>query len=256
MLAFLSVWYLIALVVIYRIIKPSEHLKEPDNPLVLFNWDWKVFLAFPILIFAYNCQILLFPILAELKDRTMTRMFSVISIGVFLYALMYLIISVVGYLSFYGRTLRNILFNFENGDIAAMIGRLAIGGNVTLGFPLQIYACRDTVNRTFFPKSKFSWERHIFLALLLCGGSYALGTLIPIITVIFGFLGASTGLIVMFIAPAMLYLKIIVYDGHKRWNSWRAWMQAICPGITFILGVILGIVCTGVVILEYITGME
>jgi amino acid permease len=200
-IAVFAVIYLVVLVVVYRFIKPATDLINSEA-IVWINPSWDIFLSFPIIIYAHNCHVLVFPIMKEVKNPTHSRMEWSTRFAVLIYGGLYMLIGVVGYLSFFSKTKDNILHNFGTKfDVGLLAAQVGIGFTAIFSFPLQMYACRNSLNLIFFEGKPFSAVRHTIFALILIGFTFTLGTLVPKIGTVFGFIGASAGITVMFIMP-------------------------------------------------------
>jgi amino acid permease len=147
--AIISVFYLVGLVVVFRFASPYEEIiNNPENPIVLFNFSFDIFLAFPILIFSQNCHILSFPILKEMKSRSVGKMEWSTRFAVFIYGSVYLLVGVMGYISFYGLTNENILKNYvsKRFNLAISLAQLGISFTAIFSFPLQTFELKDLTN--------------------------------------------------------------------------------------------------------------
>jgi hypothetical protein len=67
---------------------------------------------------------------------------------------------------------------------------------------------------------------------------------------VFGFVGASAGISVMYVIPSFVYLKLVVFEDRKL--SFRNVFFAIPPVLMIIGGGILAIICTSNVIVKQI----
>lgn len=243
-----SVVYVIVLVVVQRIVNPSPVLKNPDNPLVLWDISFNIFKAIPLMVYAHNCHIVLFPILSELKNKTRKRMAGATFGGVTIYVTAYIIISIIGYLSFYGLTDRNILQNYDMRDIPVIIGKVGISLTCTLGYPLQGFTLRKLVTTIFWKDAPFSWVRHILLGALFAFSSYIIATLVGKIDIVFGIVGAAGIVLTQIILPSLLYIKVIIFKEAPYFTPQKI-LRSIIPGIQAIIGIFLAITCTTVVII-------
>lgn len=148
--ALFSVVYLICLVV--------EHYIAADIPIEGRELDiWgpvslkSTLASFPIFVFAYTCHQNMFAIINELKpndvDGSQTRQSNLIIRNAITTACgSYLIVGIIGYLSF-GRSVNgNIITMYPKDSISSLIGRLCIVIMVSLSFPLQCHPCRGSIN--------------------------------------------------------------------------------------------------------------
>eukprot|EP01080_Neovahlkampfia_damariscottae_P009150 gene9150-1238_t len=244
-IAIFAVFYMVGLIIVFRIFFPfTEIIENPENPIVLFNFSFDIFLAFPIIIFAQNCHILTFPIMKELKGKSVPRMEWSTRIAVLIYAIIYMVCGVIGYLSFYGKTMENVLKNFETQkfNLAIVIAQLGISFTAIFSYPLQTYACRNALNILFFPGKEFAYWRHYFWAVLLVSSTFILSSVVPKVGVVFGFVGAAAGIFIMYILPSLMYLKLVVYE--EKSFSMKKLLYSIIPILMIVVGTFLSIACT------------
>ncbi|ABN66041.2 vacuolar amino acid transporter [Scheffersomyces stipitis CBS 6054] len=148
--ALFSVVYLICLVI--------EHYVAHDIPTETLEIDWfgpksikSTLSSFPIFVFAYTCHQNMFAIINELKpsetDGSQTRQSNlIIRNAICTAAASYLVVGVIGYLTFGNSVNGNIITMYPKNSISSLIGRLCIVIMVSLSFPLQCHPCRGSVN--------------------------------------------------------------------------------------------------------------
>ena len=148
--ALFSVVYLICLVVEHYIV--GDVISEGTEIDVWGPVSWKSTLAsFPIFVFAYTCHQNMFAIINELKpnevDGSQTRQSNLIIRNAITTACgSYLIVGIIGYLSFGRNVNGNIITMYPKDSISSLIGRLCIVIMVSLSFPLQCHPCRGSIN--------------------------------------------------------------------------------------------------------------
>lgn len=150
--ALFSVVYLICLVVGHYV---SDTIpgREIDyiGPI-----SWKLTLSsFPIFVFAYTCHQNMFAIINELtadeKDGLTTRQANlVIRNAIVTACASYLIVGILGYLTFGNAVNGNIITMYPKDSIPSLIGRLCIVVMVSLSFPLQCHPCRGSINHVIY----------------------------------------------------------------------------------------------------------
>ncbi|KAK6458140.1 vacuolar amino acid transporter [Scheffersomyces xylosifermentans] len=151
--ALFSVVYLICLVI--------EHYVANDIPTDGKKVDWfgpisvkSTLSSFPIFVFAYTCHQNMFAIINELKpsetEGSQTRQSNlIIRNAISTAAASYLIVGIIGYLTFGNAVNGNIITMYPKDSISSLIGRLCIVIMVSLSFPLQCHPCRGSVNHVF-----------------------------------------------------------------------------------------------------------
>ncbi|KAK6466049.1 vacuolar amino acid transporter [Scheffersomyces coipomensis] len=148
--ALFSILYLICLVI--------EHYVANDIPIE--NKNIEIFgpislkdtlKSFPIFVFAYTCHQNMFAIINELKpsdtDGSQTRQSNLIIRNALTTACSsYLVVGIIGYLSFGATANGNIITMYPKDSISSLIGRLCIVVMVAFSFPLQCHPCRGSIN--------------------------------------------------------------------------------------------------------------
>ncbi|CAK6443532.1 unnamed protein product [Pipistrellus nathusii] len=177
-----------------------------------FVFNSRTAYAIPILAFAFVCHPEVLPIYSELKDRSRRKMQSVSNISITGMLIMYLLAALFGYLTFYGEVEDELLHAYikvYTFDTPLLMVRLAVLVAVTLTVPIVLFPIRTSVTTLLFPRRPFSWIRHILIAAMLIALNNILVILVPTIKYIFGFIGASSATMLIFILPAAFYLKLV-----------------------------------------------
>lgn len=152
--ALFSVLYLVCLVVEHWVRDKTDRVVDMVGPL-----SWRQTLAsFPMFVFAYTCHQNMFSIVNELQPGaagSRTRQANrVIRNAVVVSCSVYLVVGVLGYLTF-GRAVNpNIVTMYPRDSVTSLVGRMCIVVMVSMAFPLQCHPCRASVNNiyhTFFP---------------------------------------------------------------------------------------------------------
>ncbi|XP_041873839.1 sodium-coupled neutral amino acid transporter 4 isoform X2 [Corvus kubaryi] len=177
-----------------------------------FVFNSRTAYAIPILAFAFVCHPEVLPIYSELKDRSRKRMQNVSNVSITGMLIMYLLAALFGYLTFYGEVEDELLHTYTKVytfDTLLLSVRLAVLVAVTLTVPLVLFPIRSSVSALLFPKRPFSWIRHFLIAAVILAFNNLLVIFVPTIKDIFGFIGASSATLLIFILPAAFYLQIV-----------------------------------------------
>lgn len=177
-----------------------------------FVFNSRTAYAVPILVFAFVCHPEVLPIYSELKDRSRRKMQTVSNISITGMLVMYLLAALFGYLTFYGEVEDELLHAYikvYTFDTPLLMVRLAVLVAVTLTVPIVLFPIRTSVSTLLFPRRPFSWIRHFLIAAILLALNNFLVILVPTIKYIFGFIGASSATMLIFILPAAFYLKLV-----------------------------------------------
>ncbi|ELK08439.1 Sodium-coupled neutral amino acid transporter 4 [Pteropus alecto] len=203
-----------------------------------FVFNSRAAYAIPILAFAFVCHPEVLPIYSELKDRSQRKMQTVSNISITGMLIMYLLAALFGYLTFYGEVEDELLHAYSKVytfDTPLLMVRLAVLVAVTLTVPIVLFPIRTSVTTLLFPRRPFSWIRHILIAATLIALNNVLVILVPTIKYIFGFIGASSATMLIFILPAAFYLKIVKKEPLRSPQKVGA-IIFLLVGIIFMIG--------------------
>lgn len=152
-----------------------------------------------------------FPIYAELKGATIPRMTSVSKWAVAICGVVYFCSGLFGYLAFLDSTQDNIMLNFPaSGSVLAIamdLLRAGFGVALVFSYPVIVYEARHSLDDLLFPGCPQTTARHVALNVGLVAVTCTLGIVLPKIEVVFSLVGSTCSPIVVFILPALFYLK-------------------------------------------------
>ena len=219
-LALLCILYIVVVV----IIKSIQHLSSDGlgEEYRAFKLTFKVFSVIPIMSFAYTFHPNLFPIFSEMKNATLNRCYVSIYCSIVVCGVVYAAVGSFGYLIFLGDTKDNIFDNFGDGDLLIDIGKISLGVIMVLSWPLIHFPGRlaiDSILVRFVSENRLPDPviRHYGIAVILMAASYVLSIFLPGIGIVFAFVGATAGNLLVFIGPALCFL--LMYPGvwYKKW---------------------------------------
>ncbi|XP_069760244.1 sodium-coupled neutral amino acid symporter 1-like isoform X2 [Narcine bancroftii] len=174
-----------------------------------FVWNKKTVYALPTVAFAFVCHPSVLPIYSELKNRTCKKMqvVSVFSFGSMF--IMYLLTAFFGYLTFFGNVKDELLQSYINSnDKLILLIRLAVIVSIILTVPVLLFTVRSSIVLLLF-KAKFNLIQHISITVLLLFVANLLVIYIPTIKDVFAVIGSTSANMLIFILPALLYLKLV-----------------------------------------------
>ncbi|XP_069792644.1 sodium-coupled neutral amino acid transporter 3-like isoform X2 [Narcine bancroftii] len=166
----------------------------------------------PILAFAFVCHPEVLPIYTELKNPSKKKMQHVSNISILVMYFMYFLAALFGYLTFYGRVEPEMLHTYSkinSFDTLILCVRVAVLIAVTLTVPIVLFPVRRAIQQMLFQNKPFSWLRHITIAILLLSVINLLVIFAPNILDIFGIIGATSAPCLIFIFPAVFYIRIV-----------------------------------------------
>ncbi|MCO5590006.1 hypothetical protein L7F22_043975 [Adiantum nelumboides] len=154
-LSLLAVMYLVIIVLYYSLPSKKAHLPEP-GPIFIINIDGHHFLSvFPVFVFAFTCAQNMLPVHNEMRAarplhffRTRKAIFSSISLA----GTVYLIVGVLGYLSFGSNVGANIITMYPDTSLFVCFGRVSIVILTLCSYPLQVHPCRAALDKVLAPR--------------------------------------------------------------------------------------------------------
>ncbi|WOK95072.1 hypothetical protein Cni_G03779 [Canna indica] len=201
----------------------------------------------PIMTNAYVCHFNVQPIYNELKGRTPRKMYLVSRITTALCIAIYASTAVSGYLLFGDDTEPDVLTNFDKdlgipfSSILNYVVRIGYVLHLVLVFPVVHFSFRQTVDSLIFSGSApGSRKRMLALTVVLLAIVYLGSTTIPNIWVAFKFTGATTGMSLGFIFPALIALRLDrqekILKLRERYISWLMLVLAVVASILGVVG--------------------
>uniref|UniRef100_A0A8C9YMY0 Solute carrier family 38 member 3a n=1 Tax=Sander lucioperca TaxID=283035 RepID=A0A8C9YMY0_SANLU len=165
----------------------------------------------PILAFAFVCHPEVLPIYTELRNPNKKKMQHVANISIAVMYGMYFLAALFGYLTFYGEVEAELLHTYSRidpYDTLILCVRVAVLTAVTLTVPIVLFPVRRAIQQMMFPNKTFNWPRHIAIAAVLLTFINLLVIFAPNILGIFGIIGATSAPCLIFIFPAVFYIRI------------------------------------------------
>uniref|UniRef100_A0A674NIC2 Solute carrier family 38 member 3 n=1 Tax=Takifugu rubripes TaxID=31033 RepID=A0A674NIC2_TAKRU len=169
----------------------------------------------PILAFAFVCHPEVLPIYTELRNPSKARMQKVSNISIFVMYIMYFLAALFGYLTFKDKVEAELLHTYSRidpYDTLILCVRVAVLTAVTLTVPIVLFPVRRAIQHMLFPTKAFNWLRHIAIAIVLLSFINVLVIFAPNILGIFGIIGATSAPCLIFIFPAIFYIRIVPKD--------------------------------------------
>jgi amino acid permease len=169
----------------------------------------------PIMTNAYICHFNVQPIYNELKEKTPQNMYKVGRISTVLCVVVYALTALSGYLLFGNDTESDVLTNFDKdlgirfSSVLNYIVRIGYVIHLILVFPVVHFSLRQTVDSLIFGElATPSRKKTLTLTVVLLALIYLGSTMIPNIWMAFKFTGATTGLALGFMFPALVALRL------------------------------------------------
>lgn len=239
----------------------SDHSHEYNNGLVhddshcgprLFTINSQTAYTIPILAFAFVCHPEVLPIYTELRNPTKEKMQKVSNISIFVMYSMYFLAALFGYLTFYDKVEPELLHTYariDPYDTLILCVRVAVLTAVTLTVPIVLFPVRRAILHMLFPTKSFNWIRHTLIAVTLLTLINLLVIFAPNILGIFGFIGATSAPCLIFIFPAVFYIRIVPKE-HEPMTSVNK-IVAVCFAV---LGVSFMVMSLSFIIMDWTSG--
>ncbi|XP_055724067.1 sodium-coupled neutral amino acid transporter 3-like isoform X2 [Salvelinus fontinalis] len=218
----------------------------------MFTMNSQTAYTIPILAFAFVCHPEVLPIYTELRNPTQRRMQHVSNLSILVMYTMYFLAALFGYLTFYGKTETELLHTYSRidpYDTLILCVRLAVLTAVTLTVPIVLFPVRRALDQMFFASKSFNWLRHVAIALILLSFINMLVIFAPNILGIFGIIGATSAPCLIFIFPAIFYIRIVPKE-QEPMHSIPKILAACFAG----LGVAFMIMSLSFIIIDWTTG--
>ncbi|XP_028303022.1 sodium-coupled neutral amino acid transporter 3-like isoform X1 [Gouania willdenowi] len=206
----------------------------------------------PILAFAFVCHPEVLPIYTELRNPTQKKMQHVANISITVMYVMYFLAALFGYLTFYGEVEAELLHTYSRidpYDTLILCVRVAVLTAVTLTVPIVLFPVRRAIQQMIFPNKTFNWLRHIAIAFVLLTFINLLVIFAPNILGIFGVIGATSAPCLIFIFPAIFYIRIVPKEEEPLRSAPKI-MAACFAG----LGFLFMIMSLSFIIIDWTTG--
>uniref|UniRef100_A0A8C9WH58 Solute carrier family 38 member 3 n=1 Tax=Scleropages formosus TaxID=113540 RepID=A0A8C9WH58_SCLFO len=218
----------------------------------MFTLNSQTAYTIPILAFAFVCHPEVLPIYTELRNPTQRRMQHVSNISILVMYTMYFLAALFGYLTFYDNVEAELLHTYSRidpYDTLMLCVRLAVLTAVTLTVPIVLFPVRRAFQQMLFPNKTFNWLRHIAIAVTLLTFINILVIFAPNILPIFGIIGATSAPCLIFIFPAIFYIRIVPKDVEPMHSTPK--IVAACFAC---LGFLFMIMSLSFIIIDWTTG--
>ncbi|XP_068170460.1 sodium-coupled neutral amino acid transporter 3 isoform X2 [Antennarius striatus] len=248
---------------VHHSLNVSSHGHQYSNGLVhedddshcsthMFTINSQTAYTIPILAFAFVCHPEVLPIYTELRNPSKKRMQRVSNISIFVMYSMYFLAALFGYLTFKDSVEAELLHTYSRidpYDTLILCVRVAVLTAVTLTVPIVLFPVRRAIQQMLFPTKSFNWLRHIAIAVILLSFINILVIFAPNILGIFGIIGATSAPCLIFIFPAVFYIRIVPKD-REPMNSTPKILAACFAA----LGISFMVMSLSFIIIDWTTG--
>ncbi|XP_023661292.1 sodium-coupled neutral amino acid transporter 3 [Paramormyrops kingsleyae] len=218
----------------------------------MFTVNSQTAYTIPILAFAFVCHPEVLPIYTELRNPSKRKMQHVSNVSILIMYTMYFLAALFGYLTFYDKVEAELLHTYSRidpYDTLILCVRVAVLTAVTLTVPIVLFPVRRAIQEMLFPNKDFNWLRHISIAVILLTCINMLVIFAPDILGIFGIIGATSAPCLIFIFPAIFYIRIVPKDEEPMRSTPK--IMAACFAT---LGFLFMIMSLSFIIIDWTTG--
>jgi amino acid permease len=140
----------------------------------------------------------------ELKDNTIPRFLKVVSTSFAMAIAIFASMTCLGFLTFGGACSGVILNNYATSDTLMSISRAAVAVSLVGSYPLAFVGARDGFLDLFKIKDRSNKTLNILTGALLAGVTTA-ALVIPDVSFVFSFAGATLGNALIYVFPAIMF---------------------------------------------------
>uniref|UniRef100_A0A673GYZ8 Sodium-coupled neutral amino acid transporter 3-like n=1 Tax=Sinocyclocheilus rhinocerous TaxID=307959 RepID=A0A673GYZ8_9TELE len=236
----------------FQILCPFEEFSANSTLAHMFTVNTHTAYTIPILAFAFVCHPEVLPIYTELRNPTQRKMQHISNISILIMYTMYFLAALFGYLTFYTNVEAELLHTYSRidpYDTLILCVRLAVLTAVTLTVPIVLFPVRRAIQEMIFPNKTFNWIRHVAIAVVLLTFINMLVIFAPNILGIFGIIGATSAPCLIFIFPAVFYIRIVPKDKEPMRSTPKIFAACFAG-----LGVLFMIMSLSFIIIDWTTG--
>eukprot|EP00002_Diphylleia_rotans_P013778 TRINITY_DN2681_c0_g1_i1.p1 TRINITY_DN2681_c0_g1~~TRINITY_DN2681_c0_g1_i1.p1 ORF type:complete len:456 (+),score=95.89 TRINITY_DN2681_c0_g1_i1:46-1413(+) len=205
LMAIICIFYLM-IVIIYTYAAGTDESKE--NDVVYVSGKFDLFLAFPLISVSFTAHYNVLRIYHEYENRSRERMKRVIMASMAIIITLYLTIGVPGYLAFRADVEDDILTNLDEGKGWNVVAKLGLVLTIIFSYPLVVFATRSSLHSFLYPAETPQLRRLRILTLCLASVSLLVAIFVPDVSVVFSFTGSSFGVLIVYITPSYMTLRL------------------------------------------------
>lgn len=157
-LSLLAVFYLVVIVLHYSLSSDAKASLPPAGEVHMINVSRHTVSIFPVFVFAFTCAQNMLPVYNELFQNHEARVNTAIGSSIGTGGVVYLIVGILGYLSFGSNVGDNIIAMYPSTSLFVCFGRVSIIILTIFSYPLQVHPCRASLDKVF---SRPSHRQHL-----------------------------------------------------------------------------------------------
>jgi amino acid permease len=175
-----------------------------------------IFESIPIVLLAYTCQTMIYPIYNNLTPKTITNMNRVVDNTIYISSVLYITVGLFAYIQF-SYIHGDVLNNFSATSTFYNIIRLFFSVAIIIHYPIIAFAFKNsllTLLKQFNIAINNLQLYNILQTIFLITITNVLAIILPNLSIVFSLTGSLTGFPFCFILPLLFYLKV-----HEKLNN-------------------------------------
>ncbi len=172
----------------------------------------------------------------ELKDKTLPKYYRVVSTSFAISIAIFSLIASIGYLTFGSHASGLILNNYSTRDGLMSLSRIAVAVSLVFSYPLAFGGARDGVSDLL--KLKGTPRTQNVLTVALLGAITAGALIIPDVSFVLAFAGATLGNGLIYIFPALMFRGAVRKKADATVGQKREVKLALVSALT---GLVMGV---------------
>ena len=221
-------------------IKPFADFTSTDDILAFFK-------AIPIYLFGFGSHPLGFAMTNELLNSTFSRMNIVTTVAFTLTAILYIIVSLLGYFTFGEDVESNILLNYPPDDLLVSIARVGLSIAVAFSYPVVMTPGRHCISTTLFGKnaSQISNIRFYIITFGIICVTFTVAMIVDDLGVVLGIIGSTSAPMSILILPGLYYYMI-----EKKMDSLPINQRSRCCSLVNTYGSLMSLII-GIILIPF-----
>jgi amino acid permease len=197
---------------------------DPNQHLKFVNGNAHFFIeSLSIQAFAYACHPLIGPTLERLVQPTRERQYNTMALVTICATLCYTLGGLLPYLTLFDNVCDPVVFiYYRKGQVFTIIAEAAYAIFLIITSPLILYSARLALN-DFFCRTPFTDLRWRVIGVAVILGATIVAITVESMPPVFGFVGGVSCNLVVYILPAIYYLRICA--GQSQTKTVMAWVM-------------------------------
>nr|AAO88096.1 amino acid permease AAP11LD [Leishmania donovani] len=227
--------FFISGIIVYRYFVPlssAPAARNSEEDIKYFCVSRRSLLALPVVMFAFDCQSLVFQVWTELAYPSRGSMAKVATVSVLVTSLVYGVVGFFGYMANTPHVHGNILTNYDPmRDRLFAIGETFYSITVNVAYVLILIPCRDAIFQMWYGFShtheslEIPHHSNLLVSVLLSFFCLCLALLAPGFLYIVALMGAFCSSTLCFTYPALFRQRLHIlglapYAGYERLAVW------------------------------------